>query len=259
MPLRPALLLAALIISAPSYASETPLATVNGKPINPSDLNRYLITHPQTDDSSEQREAIMSELIARELILQDAASKNMANRRDIAAQLEEARQKVLIAASLQAWLNSNPINDAALRGEYDRQVAQLPKLEYKARHILVESETEANQLLDQLKQGGNFAQLASQHTRDPGGKNGGELGWFRAEQMVTPFADAVRALAPGQLSPQAVKSQFGWHLILLEETRPLPPPTFNQVRDQLQQILEQREIARYIESLRSKATIKIAP
>jgi peptidyl-prolyl cis-trans isomerase C len=256
MPLRPALLLATLLVSTSGFANDK-IATVNGKAISQNDLNRYLMTHPQATESDDQRQAIISELIARELILQDAASKNMANRRDIAAQLEEARQKVLIAAALQAWLNSNPVNDATLRAEYDRQVAQLPKLEYKARHILVESEAEANQLLASLKQGASFAELASQHTRDPGGKNGGDLGWFRAEQMVTPFADAVRALQPGEMSQQAVKSQFGWHIILLEETRPLPPPTFNQVREQLQQILEQREIARYIESLRSRATIEI--
>ena len=162
---------------------------------------------------------------------------------------------MIVDAGLQKYLEEHPVTDAELKPEYDAQVAAMPR-EYHARHILVEDKAMADSITKDLKGGADFAKLAEQKSKDSSGKSGGDLGWFTLDTMVKPFADAVAALQPGQLTEQPVQSQFGWHVIKLEESRASAPPAFEEVKDRVKVIVQRKKLQTYLEDLRKNAKIE---
>lgn len=249
-------LVAASVISAPAFAQS--VAKVNGvsiaKPLADAIVNEQKAKG--ASDNAELRAAVKEELVRREVLVQEAKKKGLDKKPEVSAQMELARQSVLIRAFLQNYVQSNPVTDAQLKQEYDAIKAQMSGNEYHARHILVESEDQAKGIIAKLKKGEKFADLAKD-SKDPGSKdNGGDLGWAPPNAYVKPFADALVKLDKGQYTDAPVKSDFGWHVILLEESRPLSAPPFDQVKPQLSQRIEQKMVDKLIGDLRAKAKVE---
>lgn len=218
MSLRKHLLLAATLtlVALPAAAKDakTVAATVNGKPIYEEQVSQFTAT-----PGGPTREQVVGELINQELVYQDALAKKLDKKPDVQRELEQLRKRVLMSAAVQANMAKDPITEEQLKAEYEKRKDQMAHKEYKARHVLVESKEKAEQVIKELNDGDKFADLASEYSSDPSGKSGGDLGWFAAEQMVPPFAEAVRSLQKGEYTKTPVQSKFGWHVILLEDTR----------------------------------------
>ncbi len=170
-------------------------------------------------------------------------------------QLALARMNVIVDAGLQKYLEAHPVTDADLKPEYDAQVAAMPR-EYHARHILVDDKATADAITKELKGGADFAKLAEKKSKDSSSKSGGDLGWFTLDTMVKPFGEAVAALQPGQLTDEPVQSQFGWHVIKLEESRASAPPPFDEVKDRVKVLVQRKKLQAYLEDLRKGAKIE---
>jgi peptidyl-prolyl cis-trans isomerase C len=179
-------------------------------------------------------------------------------RDDVRGQLALSRQAVLISAYVRDYLKANPVSETQLKKEYDAFVQNIGNTEYHVRHILVKDETEAKQIIAQL--GGKttkFAELAKSKSQDPGNKaKGGDLGWMVPSAFVQPFGDAIKSLKKGEITKTPVQTQFGWHIIWLEDTRPLTPPSFEQLKPQLLQRAEQQQVQKLVNDLREKAKIE---
>lgn len=245
--------------AAPRAASaEKPVAIINGKPISQSRLN--VIVNERTaqgqPDSPEARAAIRDNLIATEILAQEAQRSGIDRRPEVATQMEMARQTALIRAFLQDYVKTHPITDADLKAEYDRIRAQMGDKEYKVRHILVATEAEAKDIIAQLNKGAKFEKLAAK-SMDPGSKaKGGSLDWISRGNVVKPFGDALATLEKGKFTQTPVKSDFGWHVIKLEDTRAMPAPPFEQVKPNLTQRMQSQQIEKLVADLRAKAKVE---
>lgn len=253
-----ALLVAGSLISAPALAQQAkPFATVNGQPISQSVFNAFIAEQKAqgAPDSAELKSAVKEELIRRELLAQEAKKKGLDKKPDVQGQMELARQAVLIRVFLADYVRSNPISDAQLKAEYDLIKSSLGSTEFKARHILVEKEEDAKAIIAKLDKGEKLAALAGQ-SLDPGSRDrGGELDWSAPNAYVKPFADALPKLKKGEYTKTPVKTEFGYHVIQLDDSRPLTPPGFEQVKPQLQQRAGQMQIEKLITDLRNKAKV----
>ena len=232
-------------------------AVVNNKAIPKQKVDDFVaaLAAQGRPDSPELRAAVRDELIARELFSQEAEKKGLMRNAEVQRQLDNARQEILIRALIRDHLKANPITDAELRSEYDKVAKSGGDKEYKARHVLVEKEEDAKAIVDNLKKGAKFEELAKQSI-DPGSKdNGGDLGWASAGNFVKPFADALTALAKGKFTETPVKTDFGYHVILLDDSRPLSAPSFEEVKPRLQQQAQQQQIGKLVDSLRAKAKV----
>ena len=257
-PLRIAALAAALALLPTSLLAAEVLATVNGKKITQDDFAAYVRESGMSQKAAQQnRNRIIEELVGRELVYQDALDKKLEKDPAVIAQIEELRYKVLLNAAVHKALARNPITEKELKTEYDHRVAGFSKHEYKARHILLKSEADAKAVIKALDKGADFAELAKKRSTGPSGRNGGDLGWFSAKEMVPPFAAAVEKLKKGTYTKTPVKTQFGWHVIKLEDTREAKPPSFEQVRDQLEKALRGQRVAEYVGELKKKADVKM--
>lgn len=247
---------------AAAAGNDKPAVTVNGTPISQARID--IIVNAQIargqQDTPELRKAIKDELIKQTLLSQEAIKKGLDKKPDVVTQIELSRQSVLVNAYFQNYLAANPVSEEALKAEYEKIKAQMGDKEYKARHILVKTETEANNIIATLKKDPKkFGKLAAEKSLDPGSKgNGGDLGWFGLSSMVKPFADAVAKLEKGKYTMTPVQSQFGWHVILLDDSRPLQTPPFEQVKGNLTQRLQQQQIEKAVAELRGKAKIEEA-
>lgn len=252
-----ALLIAGAIVSAPAFAEGKAFATVNGQAI-PQAVYDTIIAEQKAkgiSETPEMRNAIKEQLIARELLVQEAKKAKIDKKGDIQLQIEAAKQAILGNAFLSDYLRTHPITDAQLKSEYDAIKANLGSTEYKSRHVLVEKEEDAKAIIAKLEKGEKFADLAKQ-SKDPGSKdNGGDLGWSSPSAYVAPFAEALTKLKKGEFTKTPVKSQFGYHVIQLDDSRALTPPPFEQVKPQLQQRANQQQIENLVKDLRSKAKI----
>jgi peptidyl-prolyl cis-trans isomerase C len=207
-------------------------------------------------DSEGMRAEVRDLLIARELVAQEATRKGLAKNPDVAAQMDLARQDVLWAAYIGDFIKNTPVSDAAVKAEYERMKTQRGDKEYRARHILVEKEEDAKQVIADLKKGRKFEELAKQ-SKDPGSKDrGGDLDWNAPAGYVKPFADALVKLEKGKYTEQPVKTDFGWHVILVEDIRPAKFPTLDEVKPQITQSLQQQQFAKAVGDLRAKAKIE---
>ena len=200
--------------------------------------------------------AIKEELISREVLSQAAKKKGLDRDPTVAAQMDMARQAVLIRAYFDDFVKANPVTDAQLKTNYEQFVAQMGDKEYKARHILVDKEDEAKTIIAALKRGEAFDKLAKEKSKDTGSKdNGGDLDWGPAGRYVPEFGNAMKALAKGQTSDTPVKSPFGFHIIRLDDSRDMKVPKFDEVKDNLRQRSQQEQVSRLVQDLKSKAKI----
>ena len=201
--------------------------------------------------------AIREELVNREVLAQAARKKGIDKSADVSVAMELARQGVLIQAYFEDYVKANPLKDEDLKKQYEQIRAQLGDNEYKARHILVEKEDDAKAIIADLKKGGDFNALAKEKSKDPGSKdNGGDLDWGPAGRYVKSFGDALKALQKGQTTDTPVQTQFGWHVIRLDDVRPVKAPGFDEVKANLVQRAQQEQIAKLVQELRSKAKIE---
>jgi len=249
---------AALSFLPAAQAADAGAATVNGKVIKQS-LVDFIVKDAtergqKVDDNV--RDVIMNKLISSELILQEAQRLGLDKSSDYQAKEELSRRELLVNTFLQDYLKKNPVSEAETKAEYDKYKAQLGDKEYSARHILVATEAEAKDIITQLSKGGDFAKLAKEKSKDPGSKDkGGDLGWFSLGGMVKPFSDAVSSLKKGASTTAPVQTQFGWHVIKLEDTRDAQPPSYDKVKEGLQKQLQQRDLEKLLTDLRAKAKI----
>ncbi len=252
-----ALLIAGAIVSAPAFADGKAFATVNGQVI-PQAVYDAIIAEQKAkgvSETPEMRNAIKEQLIARELLVQEAKKKGFDKKSEITLQVDAAKQAILGNAFLADYLRTHPVSDAQLKAEYDGIKASLGNTEYKSRHVLVEKEDDAKAIIAKLEKGEKFADLAKQ-SKDPGSKdNGGDLGWSSPSAYVPPFAEALAKLKKGEFTKTPVKTQFGYHVIMLDDSRAMTPPPFDQVKPQLQQRANQQQIENLVKELRNKAKV----
>ena len=219
-------------------------ATVNGQAISQHtvDLIAKQGAGAGRPDTPETRKAIVDQLVLQTVVADEAVKKGLDKTPEVSEQLNAIRQSVLANAYVQDFVKNNPVSDEALKAEYERIKATASGTEYKARHILVAKEAEALDIIARLKKdAGAFAKLAAEKSKDPGSAaKGGELGWFDVKGMVPEFGAAVSKMEKGKFSDEPVKSQFGYHVILLEDTRPIEAPPLDQVKPQLSQQLQQQ-------------------
>lgn len=232
--------------------------SVNGVQIPPARVDlfykRGLQGRPETADAVTQ---IKEELINREILSQEAIRVGLDKNPEVAAQIDAARQQVLVQAYLQDLMKRNPIKDETLKAEYDRVKSNLGDKEYKAAHILVEKEEEAKQILGQLKKGADFEKIAKEKSKDTGSKSeGGKLDWSNKSSFVAPFTEAMIKLQKGQITQAPVKTDFGYHVIRLDDVRPLKAPSFDEVKENIRQGQSRQLIAKTMADLRGKAKIE---
>ena len=259
MILKPARLLLALIavVAAPAFAQN--VATVNGKAIPASRLDtvvKQVTAQGKQPDSPQLREMVKKELIGREVLLQEADKQGFGNKADVKAAIDNARQSIIINALLADYIKKNPVKDAEIKAEYDKFKAQAGDKEYHARHILVGTEKEAQDIIAKLKGGAKFEELAKQSKDTGSAANGGDLDWASPGNFVKPFSDAMIALKDGQVTDKPVQSQFGYHVIKLEGSRAAKVPALDEVKGQIEQALTQKKIATYRDDLVKKAKVQ---
>jgi peptidyl-prolyl cis-trans isomerase C len=235
--------------------AKAPAAAPAAKEIYPKVYFDYLLKERLAQgqpDTPELRNAIREELNTRELLAREAKKKGLDKNADVKNQMDLTAQTVLVRAFVGDWMKANPIPDAALHKEYDTIKSQMGDKEYKVRHILVEKEDEAKDIIVELQKGGKFEKLA-ERSKDPGSKaNGGDLDWNAPGNFVKPFSDAMVKLAKGKFTAQPVQTQFGWHVIEVDDIRDAKIPGFDEVKPQLQQRLQGQYLDQYFRDLRAK-------
>jgi peptidyl-prolyl cis-trans isomerase C len=206
----------------------------------------------------ERQAAIKEELINREILAQAAKARGLDKNSDVQQQMEMARQAVLIRALFEQEAKQHPITDADLEKQYEQFKGSMGQNEYKVSHILVDNEADAKAIIEQLKKNpGDFAKIAKEKSKDPGSKdNGGDLDWGPAARYVKPFADAVQSQPKGQISQQPVKTDFGYHIIRVDDVRPLKVPEFKDLKEQFKQRAQQQQIQKFVQDLRAKAKVE---
>ena len=259
MILKPTRLLIAMtaMVALPALAQN--VATVNGKAIPASRVDqmvKQVVAQGRATDSPQLREMIKKDLIGREVLIQEADKQGVGGRADVKAAIDNARQSIIINAMLADFVKKNPVKDAEIKAEYDKAKAGAPDKEYHARHILVEKEDEAKAIIAKLKGGAKFDELAKQ-SKDPGSAaNGGDLGWTDPTRFVPEFSKAMTALQKGAITDTPVKTQFGFHVIKLDDVRPVQIPPLEQVKQQVAEQIQQRKLAEYRDSLMKKAKVQ---
>ena len=240
-------------------AATGPVATVNGTAIPRSRID-FLMRQQQArggQDNEQTRAAAREDLINRELVAQEAARAGTAKKPEVQMQLDMARQEVLVGAYLNDYMRTHQVSDAEVQKEYDRALAQTGSTEYRARHILVDSEEEAKKLIAELKKGGKFEELAKRSSKDDGTRErGGDLDWSVPSTFDKAFADAMVKLQKGQITSEPVQSRFGFHVIQLDDTRAVSFPPLAQVKPQIQQRLTRQKVEVLLRDLRAKAKIE---
>jgi peptidyl-prolyl cis-trans isomerase C len=251
--------LAALLAALAMPAAAQNIAIVNGKalPKERVDALTMQIVRSGRPVTPEMQVQIKEAVIGREVMMQEAQKRGLDATGDFKMQVEWAREELLIRELMADFQKSNPVTDADVKAEYDRFVSANQGKELKARHILVENEQQAKDLIAQIKKGGKFDDLAKKNSKDPGsGANGGDLGWADPGNYVKEFSTALGLLKKGQMTDLPVKSQFGFHIIRLDDERATQLPKFEEVKPQVLQQLQQQKLARFQQELRAKAKVE---
>ena len=247
--------LATVVLALASGASAETVLTINGADIDSAVVDLYLQSRtqkPAAEATPAERDSVIQELTDIWLLTTQPAATALADDPAVKAQIELQSRGVIAQAVAADYFAKNPATDEEITAEYEMQMQRTPPLQFKARHILVETQAAAADLISQLEEGGDFAELAKAHSTGPTGPNGGDLGWFSPDQMVKPFSDAVAGLDDGAFTKDPVQTQFGWHVIKREESRENQPPTLESVRDVIKQRIEQTKFQGYIEQLRAE-------
>ncbi len=256
-----AVLAASLTLAAPLVFAQN-IAIVNGKAVPKARVDAMIDQilksqqpgQPPQEKTPELEQKVKDEVVLREIFIQEAERQGLAKSADYKTQMEFARQSILIRALFQEYEKKHPTTDAEAKAEYDKIKAQNGDKEYRARHILVEKEDEAKAILAQLKGGAKFEDLAKKNSKDPGSaENGGDLDWANPGNYVPEFSAALTKLQKGQTTTEAVKSQFGYHIIKLEDVRETQFPSFEEVKPQLIQRANQAKMAKFRDELKDKA------
>lgn len=237
-------------------------AVVNGEPIAESVLRVYALASARKnldELTAEERGKLLDDLIGVELLTQQAEKEGLTNSRTVAAQIALQRLQLVARAMATSYLEKNPATDAELQQLYDENLPRLAGQQYKARHILVETRDEADSVIAELRGGKGFLALAQERASGPTGPNGGDLGWFTAASMPQPVVDAVRGMNVGDYSATPVQTEFGYHVLLLEDTREQEPPALDAIRDELVSAVERKRLEDYIRTLRDTATVSLDP
>jgi peptidyl-prolyl cis-trans isomerase C len=244
--------------SSEAKPAAPPVATVNGVPISREFYEFYVkgvAGKPSSELSPEQRNQLLDNLVRATVVADQAAKDGITKDPDTSALLELSRLNVLQQAVSQRYLKDKKPTDQELRTEYESQVGAMPKTEYRAQHILVATDTFAKQLIERLKMGTDFSDLAKKESMDSSKTNGGDLGWFTPDRMVKPFADAVLSLKKGEYTQTPVQTQYGWHIIKLTDTRDVTPPPYDAVKDRLAQLVQQKKFKAYEDELLMTAKV----
>ena len=243
------------ILALPFAVMAQNVATVNGKPVPMARVDALIKTAARGQEATPEMKAqAKDQVVIREIFAQEAEKQGIANSADYKTQLELVRQTVLINTLFQNFIKSHPISDADAQAEYNKIKAEQSGLEYHARHILVDSEDEAKKLIAQIKAGSKFEDVAKKSSKDTGSaENGGDLDWAKPGNYVPEFATALQGLKKGQMTDTPVKTQFGYHIIRLEDTRTAQFPAFAEVKDKIKQQKEQVKLQEYQEKLRKSA------
>jgi len=242
-----------------STAAAEKVATVNGVDIDSTVFDAYLESRfqkPAAQATPDERATVERELTDIYLLTTQPKAKEFAEDPMIKAQVELQYRGTIAQAVARDFVATNPATDAEILAEYEAQLEQSSDLQYKARHILVEDQQKARDLIVELDGGADFSELAKQHSTGPSGKTGGELGWFSPKQMVAPFSEAVAKLEKGSYTKEPVKTQFGWHVILLEDVRESPAPSFEAMRNKISSEINRQRVADYVQRLRASAKVE---
>ena len=248
--------------ASPKLTAEETVVIVNGQPISKALLQSIMAEMSQRSGGQGiPEDKVIDGLIARELLRQEAEKQNLAKDPTIASKIENAGREILVQASVENFRKTAAVTEEELKKEYDTRVAAMKNTEYKARHILLETEEAAKDVLAKLAKGAKFEELAKKLSKDPSAKqNGGELGWFNPQQMVPEFSSAVSTLKNGETAPAPVKSQFGWHVIQREDSREQTPPPYDAVKEQFRNVIIGQKLQKHVEDLKAAAKIeRLAP
>ncbi len=239
-----------------------PVATVNGKPITQQAYDAYAEQRARTRQpvpvgAPDERTAIIQDLVNRELIYQDAVKQGIDKKPEVLAEIENQKRNVLAGYTVRNFVDTHPITDEDMRKEYESSMGGMGTHEYKVRHILVDDEAKAKELIAKLDKSADFSKLAKENSKDSSASNGGDIGWFELRGVVPPFAQAVEALEKGNYTKTPVQSQFGWHIIIRDDTREVAPPDFDKVKENVRGIMQNRLVEKYLADLKSAAKIEI--
>ena len=253
------LIAAALLGSVALPVLAQNVAIVNGKPIPKERIEvlKQQVERSGRPVSPEMEGQIKDEVIAREIFMQEAQKRGLETSSDYKAQMELARQTILIRELFNDYQTKNPVTDAEIKAEYDKFAAANTGKEYKASHILVEKEDEAKAIIASIKKGAKFADIAKKQSKDPGsGAKGGDLDWANPSSYVSEFTEALVKLDKGQMTQTPIKTQFGWHIIRLDDMREAQLPKIEEVKPQIAQQLQQQKLSKFQEDLRTKAKVE---
>jgi peptidyl-prolyl cis-trans isomerase C len=254
-----ALLLATLVGTAPVAALAQNVAIVNGKAVPKArmDMLAAQLAAAGRPVSPDMESQLREEVILREVFMQEAQKQGLEASDDYKAQLELARQAILIRQLFANYQKTHPVTDAQVQAEYDKFAAANTGKEYKARHILVPTEEDANKVMAELKKGVKFEDVAKKESKDPGSAvNGGDLDWAAPSSFVPEFSAAMIKLNKGETTATPVKTQFGYHIIRLDDVRAAQLPKVEEVKPQITQQLQQQQLQQYQEDLRAKAKVE---
>ncbi len=247
------------LVSLNAYAE--PVVTINDTTLTQQDYDQYIEIRSQKAKTNvtPDKQTIIDEMIDRELLRQDALNKKLDRDPKFLEQLKQLRDNLLMSFALQTHLETNKITDAIVRNFYNQRISEIkmPK-QYKAQHILVETETEAKEVIAEIAKGTSFGKLAKAKSTDIGSaKKNGDLGWVTKQKLVPSFGNAMEKLAKGEYTKTPVKSRFGWHIIKVEDIKSQQAPAFNRVKEQIRNGLQNQQMQQYSSQLRAKAKIQI--
>ncbi len=252
--------IAASLLSVPAFAQNAVI--VNGKPIPKAQLDKMVQKSGQPDNP-QVRDKAREMLVTRELILQEADKRGVTQNESVREQLEQSRVGILVAAVFEDYVEKEGVTDAELKAAYESVKSQYTGKEYHVEHILVEKEADAKAIITQLKAGGNFEEIAKTKSKDPGSApNGGDLGYVSEKSLVPEFSKAMVQLKNGQVTDKPVKTQFGWHIIKMIDSRDVKAPSFDEMKAQLKQMIasdqnwQKAKFSEMMQKLRAKAKIQ---
>lgn len=252
-----ALVATCLLPSAHAVDNDKKIAEINGQPIMASQFLTYVkVKSPQADLNNQTiRNQLMQAFVSRELIFQDAMKQKIDEQEMVQLAIENQRREVISQAYVAKLLLDNPITDAELRKYYDQQIGNFKETEYKLRHILVKTEADAKKIVSRLEKGEDFAKLAQSESTDTNAVQGGELGWIHPAKMPAGFGDSIKNIAVGKYTTTPVKTEFGWHVVKVDQSRPLQAPSFEQASGKLKSFMTEKRITDRISDLQKKAKI----
>ncbi|MBU6487561.1 MAG: peptidylprolyl isomerase [Burkholderiales bacterium] len=249
--------LVAAFAAAPAFAQN--VAVVNGTAIPKSRADALIsqLVKQGQQDTPQLHQAVRDELVNREILMQEAVREGIPARADVKAQVAVAQQTVVLRALIEDYVTKNKPSDAEVKARYDELIKQVGGNEYHLHHILVDNEQQAKDLIAKIKGGAKFEDLAKQFSKDPGsGKNGGDLDWANPKTYVPEFAAAAEKLQKGQMTDTPVHTQFGWHIIRVDDIRAVKPPPLDQVKGQIVQQMQQEKLQAFEQNLRAKAKVE---